>query len=162
MLTGQLVKIILSVQDNFCRTFATVRRTFGMTVSVISQFLIHSCWPTNLSPCNMLFSYLIVMIFQWFMIFMITALQTLHQLQEVIKRQIAQQQTTGKTSHLYQETFENVKSCHLSWKLTIWTIWIQISFDLLFIMFFLQVPTSYKSIDTSYKMWITRNIYRMQ
>jgi hypothetical protein len=31
MLTGQLVKIILSVQDNFCRTFATVRRTFGMT-----------------------------------------------------------------------------------------------------------------------------------
>jgi hypothetical protein len=96
------------------------------------------------------------------MIFMITALQTLHQLQEVIKRQIAQQQTTGKISQLYQEIFENVKSCHLSWKLTIWTIWIQISFSLLFIMFFLQVPTSYKSIDTSYKMWITRNIYRIQ
>jgi hypothetical protein len=44
---GPTIKIILSVQDNFCRTFATVRRTFGMTVSVISQFLIHSCWPTN-------------------------------------------------------------------------------------------------------------------
>jgi hypothetical protein len=29
---GPTIKIILSVQDNFCRTFATVRRTFGMTV----------------------------------------------------------------------------------------------------------------------------------
>ena len=28
---GPTIKIILSVQDNFCRTFATVRRTFGMT-----------------------------------------------------------------------------------------------------------------------------------
>jgi hypothetical protein len=32
----------------------------------------------------------------------------------LVKRQIAQQQTTGKTSQLYQEIFENVKSCHLS------------------------------------------------
>jgi hypothetical protein len=29
---GPTIKIILSVQDNFCRTFATVRRTFRMTV----------------------------------------------------------------------------------------------------------------------------------
>jgi hypothetical protein len=34
MLTGQIgptIKIILSVQDNLCQTFATVRRTIGMT-----------------------------------------------------------------------------------------------------------------------------------
>ena len=28
---GPTIKIILSVQDNFCQTFATVWRTFGMT-----------------------------------------------------------------------------------------------------------------------------------
>ena len=37
---GPTSKIILSVQDNFCRTFATVRRTFGMTVKGIQTNLI--------------------------------------------------------------------------------------------------------------------------
>jgi hypothetical protein len=31
-LIGPTIKINLSVQEHFCRTFATVRRTFGMTV----------------------------------------------------------------------------------------------------------------------------------
>jgi hypothetical protein len=35
---GPTIKIILSIQDNFCRTFATVRRTFGMTDIQIKIF----------------------------------------------------------------------------------------------------------------------------
>jgi hypothetical protein len=36
---GPTIKIILLVQDNFCRTFATVRQTFGMTDGRHRQFL---------------------------------------------------------------------------------------------------------------------------
>ena len=32
---GPMIKIILSVQNNFCQTFATVRRTFGMTDGMV-------------------------------------------------------------------------------------------------------------------------------
>jgi len=37
---GPMIKIILSVQDNFCLTFATVRRTFGMTVLMVTSHFI--------------------------------------------------------------------------------------------------------------------------
>jgi len=47
---GQTIKIILSVQDNFCQTFATVRRTFGMTA--IRH--LGTCWAAvGKSPVNL-------------------------------------------------------------------------------------------------------------
>ena len=48
---GLTIKIILSVQDNFCRTFAIVRRTFGMTVSHLYNLLIIYNWDTEGITC---------------------------------------------------------------------------------------------------------------
>ena len=47
---GPTIKIILSVQDNFCWTFATVRRTFGMTAVYLYKSISILCDMTNFTP----------------------------------------------------------------------------------------------------------------
>ena len=80
---GPTIKIILSVQDNFCRTFATVRRTFGMTgIIQIQKFITVTGSPSFLCRPTAFFSDLL-------------ELSDVPRLQQVEKKAVGRQKNLG-------------------------------------------------------------------